>query len=107
MNTRMAQEKDIDNIIELLNQVGFIHHNGRPDIFGIGRKYNADELIEIINNKNTPIIVATNENDEVVGYAFCVFKQHVNDNILTDIKTLYIHTFFYNKRIFNKYNDFR
>ena len=26
----------------------------------------------------------------VVGYAFCVFVRHLNDNILTDIKTLYI-----------------
>ena len=26
----------------------------------------------------------------MLGYAFCVFVQHVGDNILTDIKTLYI-----------------
>ena len=26
----------------------------------------------------------------VLGYAFCIFQQHINDNILTDIKTLYI-----------------
>ena len=25
-----------------------------------------------------------------MGYAFCIIKQAVNDNILTDIKTLYI-----------------
>ena len=25
-----------------------------------------------------------------MGYAFCVFQEHINDNILTDIKTLYI-----------------
>ena len=28
--------------------------------------------------------------NEVLGYAFCVFQQHINNNILTDIKTLYI-----------------
>lgn len=28
--------------------------------------------------------------DQVLGYAFCVFQQHLNSNILTDIKTLYI-----------------
>ena len=26
----------------------------------------------------------------VLGYAFCVFQQKLGDNILTDIKTLYI-----------------
>ena len=26
----------------------------------------------------------------VKGYAFCVFKQHLNDTCVTDIKTLYI-----------------
>ncbi|KAI4445792.1 hypothetical protein C823_000309 [Eubacterium plexicaudatum ASF492] len=25
-----------------------------------------------------------------MGYAFCMFRQYVNDNILTDIRTLYI-----------------
>jgi ribosomal protein S18 acetylase RimI-like enzyme len=25
-----------------------------------------------------------------MGYAFCVFQQHIDNNILTDIKTLYI-----------------
>ena len=34
--------------------------------------------------------VAANEADAVLGYAFCVFQQHLNNNILTDIKTLYI-----------------
>ena len=26
----------------------------------------------------------------MLGYAFCIFQQHLNNNILTDIKTLYI-----------------
>ncbi len=30
------------------------------------------------------------ETEKVLGYAFCIFQQHVNDNILTDIRTLYI-----------------
>ena len=34
--------------------------------------------------------MAVNENEEVLGYAFCVFQQHIDNNILTDIKTLYI-----------------
>ena len=34
--------------------------------------------------------MAVDEADAVLGYAFCVFQQHLNNNILTDIKTLYI-----------------
>ena len=30
------------------------------------------------------------ENDRLLGYAFCIFQQHVDDTIMTDIKTLYI-----------------
>jgi len=30
------------------------------------------------------------EEDNVLGYAFCIFQQHIDNNILTDIKTLYI-----------------
>ena len=40
--------------------------------------------------KGTGLGVATDENDRLLGYAFCVFKQYLNDNIMTDIKTLYI-----------------
>ena len=40
----------------------------------------------------TPVrfFVAVNDSQKVLGYAFCIFQQHLNDNILTDIKTLYI-----------------
>ncbi|MCR5777790.1 MAG: GNAT family N-acetyltransferase, partial [Lachnospiraceae bacterium] len=33
---------------------------------------------------------SVDENNYVEGYAFCVVQQHIGDNILTDIKTLYI-----------------
>lgn len=91
MNVRQAKIKDIGKITDLLNQVLNIHHNGRPDIFKANcRKYNNDELVKIINDSNRPVFVAVNKNDEVCGYAFCIFIQHKNDNILTNIKTLYI-----------------
>ena len=54
------------------------------------KKYTDEELITIIAYDNTPIFVAVDEQDEVLGYAFCQFIQHINNNILTDIKTLYI-----------------
>lgn len=78
-------------ILELLRQVLMVHHNGRPDLFKSGvRKYTEEELLALIMDDNKPIFVGLNEDGLVVGYAFCVFIQHLNDNILTDIKTLYI-----------------
>ena len=87
---RRAVENDIPRIEELLSQIDLIHHNGRPDIFKIGKKYLREEISEIIADDERPILVATDENDVVTGYCFCIFLQHVNDSILTDIKTLYI-----------------
>lgn len=91
MNIRRVKEQDINRIHELLFQVCLVHHNGRPDLFKYGaRKYTDAQLLEMISDEGRPIFVAADENDRVLGYAFCVFLQHVGDNILTDIKTLYI-----------------
>lgn len=87
---RFATEKDIPKIGELLSQVDLVHHNGRPDIFKIGRKYSDSELVELMKDESRPILVATDENGEVTGYCFCIYQRHLNDSVLTDIKTLYI-----------------
>lgn len=91
MNIRRAEQKDMSGINKLLNQVLMVHHNGRPDLFKSGvKKYTDEELAVLIQDDSKPIFVAVDEADEVLGYAFCVFQQHINNNILTDIKTLYI-----------------
>lgn len=87
---RKALEKDIIKIGDLLSQVDLVHHNGRPDIFRIGRKYSDEELKELLKDEGRPILVSVDENDEVMGYCFCIFQQHINNSVLTDIKTLYI-----------------
>ncbi len=88
---RHAKETDMPGIARLLEQVLMVHHNGRPDLFkGNTRKYTDEELKEIISDPKRPIFVAVDCDDKVAGYAFCVFQQHIDDNILTDIKTLYI-----------------
>ena len=91
MNIRRTEISDMSGINKLLNQVLMVHHNGRPDLFKANvKKYTDEELANIIEDETKPIFVAVDENDEVLGYAFCVFQQHINNNILTDIKTLYI-----------------
>lgn len=91
MKIRRAQKHDKPMITELLNQVLMVHHTGRPDLFKSNtRKYTDDELDVIIYDDKTPVFVAVDDSDKVMGYAFCISRQAVNDNILTDIKTLYI-----------------
>ena len=91
MNIRRASISDMSGINKLLNQVLMVHHNGRPDLFKANvKKYTDEELTDIIKDDSKPIFVAVDDNEEVLGYAFCVFQQHINNNILTDIKTLYI-----------------
>lgn len=91
ITVRMAQNKDLEGIKSLLSQVLAVHHNGRPDIFKADcRKYTDDEILAIISDENTPVFIGADENDKVLGYAFCIFQQHADSHILTDIKTLYI-----------------
>lgn len=87
---RFAKEKDIPKIEDLLSQVDLVHHNGRPDIFKTGKKYSKEELKLLIKDETRPILVCVDEQDEVLGYCFCIFQQHKNNSVLTDIKTLYI-----------------
>ena len=87
---RRATEKDIPKIGDLLSQVDLVHHKGRPDIFKIGRKYSDEELRGLLADESRPMLVSVDENDEVMGYCFCIFHQHTDNSVLTDIKTLYI-----------------
>lgn len=88
---RKACKEDIAEIQNLLRQVLMVHHVARPDIFKSGtQKYTEEELLEIINDDSKPVFVCVEDDMKVLGHAFCIMQQHVNDNILTDIKTLYI-----------------
>ena len=91
MYIRRAENKDIPGLNKLLHQVLMVHHNGRPDLFKANvTKYTDEELTEIIKDETKPIFVAVDENEAVLGYCFCIHQQYLNNNILTDIKTLYI-----------------
>ena len=85
-----ATPADIDGILVLLGQVLEVHHNGRPDIFKTGAvKYTRGELGRLLLDEKRPIMVAKNE-ERMLGYVFCIIKETQNDNILQDMKTLYI-----------------
>ena len=91
MNIRRAERKDADRINALLFQIAELHANGRPDIFKSGeKKYTDDELFGILENDETPVFVATDDSDFVIGYAFCIYRETKGDVLLSDMKTLYI-----------------
>lgn len=91
MEIRRACNADIPDVDRLLFQVNQLHHEGRPDLFKSGgRKYTDDQLKTIFADDNRPVFVAADKQGHVLGYAFCMLQQHVGDNILTDVKSLYI-----------------
>lgn len=90
MEIRFAQAKDVKGILNLLRQVGQVHHEGRPDIFRTGaQKYGASQVLAMLDSPATPIFVAV-EDDKVLGYGFCMFKKYENDPVIADHSTLYI-----------------
>ena len=91
MKIRKAETRDAERINELLFQVAKIHADGRPDIFKTAtKKYSDEELVGIIGNNHSPIFVATDEKDYILGYAFCIFEETKDSILLKDKKTLYI-----------------
>ena len=90
MEIRFAKPQDTDGILELLRQVGQVHHKGRPDIFRSGaQKYNARQVQELMDTEGVVIFVAAEE-AQVLGYCFCFVKKHENDSVLCDRTELYI-----------------
>ena len=90
---RLANEKDIEQINNLLYQVHKVHSDARPDLFKAGgKKYNDEELKEIIKDEEKPIFVyeSNGKNGKIEGYAFCILINHDKENSLCDYKSLYI-----------------
>ena len=90
MEIRFAIPEDVAGILKLLKQVGQVHHEGRPDIFRRGaQKYGASQVIAMLDSSATPVFVAA-ENGKVLGYGFCIMKEHKNDPVIADHTELYI-----------------
>ena len=86
---RKAEKRDVGRIIELLHQVNMVHHVIRPDLFKpYTTNYDEQALEELLSDGNKPIFVF--DDGVVQGYAFCQVTEVKNDQLLQDIKTLYI-----------------
>jgi ribosomal protein S18 acetylase RimI-like enzyme len=90
MQIRFAKERDVPGIINLLRQVGRVHHEGRPDLFRPdAQKYSPSQIMAMLDKAATPIFVAV-EDDAVLGYGFCMMKDYGRDTVITSHKSLYI-----------------
>ena len=90
MESRFAKVSDVPAILDLLRQVGQVHHEGRPDIFRSGaQKYSASEVIAMLDDPENPIFIAA-EGDKVLGYGFCQIIRYAKDPVMTDRVELYL-----------------
>lgn len=90
MSIRFANKNDIPQMLELLLQVGAVHHEIRPDLFKEGaQKYDAASLCELLQDSTRPIF-CYEQDGKMVGYCFCILEITENNPVLCDQKTLYI-----------------
>ncbi|SDO83028.1 Ribosomal protein S18 acetylase RimI [Streptococcus equinus] len=76
MTIRRARVNDIPKVLDLLQQVLYVHHVVRPDLFQEkGVKYTEDELKELFADDNRPVFVYEGENGEVLGHMFTIIEQ--------------------------------
>jgi len=90
MEIRLAKNTDIPGMIELLKQVGEVHHKIRPDLFrGGAQKYGEADLEELLKDVSRPIFVGV-EGGKLLGYCFCMIEEVKDNPVLRDVKSLYI-----------------
>ncbi len=90
MTIRFATPNDIPGMISLLQQVGEVHHQIRPDLFRAGaQKYNEEALLKLLADPARPIFAAMEETT-MLGYGFCILQETKDDPVLCDRKVLYI-----------------
>jgi len=85
-----ATQEHIPGMLELLRQVGQVHHRGRPDIFrSSALKYDAAALEALLRDEDRPIFIAEEEG-RVLGYGFCKCNNYQGHSVFTGYRELYI-----------------
>ena len=75
MNIIPAKNTHIPGMLRLLQQVGQVHHEIRPDVFPAGTiKYDAAALESLLCDADRPVFIAEKDG-QVLGYCFCICKQ--------------------------------
>ena len=90
MEIRLAKPEDTLGILRLLEQIGRLHYNLRPDIFQAhAQKFGASQILARLANPATPTFVAA-EGEKVVGYSFCEQKSFDKHPVIADHKELFL-----------------
>ena len=90
MEIRLATVNEIPGMIDLLQQVGEVHHQIRPDLFrGGAQKYSEADLEQLLEDPSCPIFGAVEEG-KLLGYCFCIIEEVKENPVLRDTKTCYI-----------------
>ena len=90
MEIRLANNTDIPGMIELLKQVGEVHHKIRPDLFRDGaQKYSEADLAQLLQDESRPIFVGI-EDGKMLGYCFCILEEVKDNPVLCNVRSLYI-----------------
>ena len=90
MEIRFAKAQDVPGMIKLLQQVGKVHHEGRPDIFRVNaQKYSPSQLLSMLDKPDLPLFVAVEEG-KVLGYGICQMETYRQHSVMCDRVTLYI-----------------
>jgi len=90
MEIRLAATTEIPGMIDLLQQVGEVHHQIRPDLFRSGaQKYSEADLEALLQDTDRPIFVGI-EDGKMLGYCFCILEEVKDNPVLRDVKSLYI-----------------
>lgn len=91
MTIRRAEPKDIPGVLALLHQVLEVHAALRPDIFLPGTtKYSDAELKAIFADDARPVWVAADDDDHVLGHAFCVLEEPNGSVNMRQYRSMYI-----------------
>lgn len=90
MEIRFAKPEDTMGILRLLEQIGRLHYNLRPDMFQAhAQKYGASQVLARLANPGTPTFVAV-EGDKVLGYSFCEIKVFSEHPVMADHKEMFL-----------------
>ncbi len=91
MDIKLAKKENLKQIINILEQISRMHYENRPDIFKDKNKNQIEkDTIEILNDKNKTVLIATDSSSIVYGVLIYKVKEVKNHINLKDTKILWV-----------------
>lgn len=85
-----ANERHIPDTLYLLEDILRLHATSRGDLFkSEGGKYTSEQLASMFSDKSTPVFVAVDECEKMLGYIMCRIEQR-GGGARREYKCLYI-----------------